>query len=116
MTAVAIAEQEARWRSWRQLGKIDQYSRATQHPPDHCLAGRIDAVHLEDVLRQVQTDRANFSHGWLPSVGVFDNQTLAHRCRERAIHPIKLGHPGIVQGRQQRGLNQTYGNWARNVS
>jgi hypothetical protein len=31
------------------------------------------------------------AHGWLPSVGVFDNPTLAHRCREGAIHPIKLG-------------------------
>ena len=101
--------------AWRQLGKIDQDSCPTQHPPNHCLAGRVDAVHLEDVLRQVQTDRANFSHGWLPSVAVFDNPTLAHRCREGAIHPIKLGCQVLDRACRQSGRKQTYRRLASTV-
>jgi len=26
----------------------------------------IDPVHLKNVLRQVQSDRSNLAHGWLP--------------------------------------------------
>jgi hypothetical protein len=30
------------------------------------LAHRNDPVHLKNVLRQVQSDRSNLAHGWLP--------------------------------------------------
>jgi len=37
----------------------------------------------------------------------------SHDGGERDGFPqwVKLGHPGIVRKRQQRGLNQRYGNW-----
>ena len=36
--------------------------RLAQHHP----ARRIDRVHLEHLLGQIQTDRGNLTHGWLP--------------------------------------------------
>src|SRR3974377_2315962 len=43
---------------------------------------------LKHVLGQIQTDHCNLFHGWLPSVGVVENPTVAHRCRKGDIHPI----------------------------
>jgi GH15 family glucan-1,4-alpha-glucosidase len=50
-------------------------------------------VHLKDVLRDIQTDRANLIHGWLLSYGSSTNRLLAHRdAGGGAIHSIKCGH------------------------
>src|SRR5476649_238728 len=74
----------------RQLAEPVEHLAATQRAPQHHLFLSIDAVHLEDGLRQVKAKSANLLHGWLPLVE-FDNPTLAHRCREGAIHPIMAG-------------------------
>jgi len=42
---------------------------------------------LKHGFGQIQPDRCNLLRGWLPSVGVVDNPTLAHRRREGAITP-----------------------------
>jgi hypothetical protein len=51
------------------------------------LLHRINSMHPEHGFGQIQPNRCNLLHGWLPSVGVVDNPTLAHRCREGAIPP-----------------------------
>jgi hypothetical protein len=48
---------------------------------------RIDAVDLKNVLRQIQPNRRNLVHGWLPSMVRFTT-ILAPRRRTGAIHPI----------------------------
>src|SRR5262249_1597755 len=48
----------------------------------------IDPVHLKNMLRQVQSDRSNLAHGWLPSLLFRSDSSLALRCRKGAIHPI----------------------------
>src|SRR5262249_45529800 len=47
----------------------------------------IDPVHLKIMLRQVQSDRSNLAHGWLP-FAADSHSSLALRCRKGAIHPI----------------------------
>src|SRR5262249_19368835 len=54
---------------------------AKQHMP-----GTIRSMHLEHVLRDVQTDRGNLLHGRL-LWWQFDTVTLAHRCRRGASTP-----------------------------
>jgi hypothetical protein len=73
----------------RQFGEERQYLLATQRPAHHHCPRRIDPVHLEDLLGQIQPDRCNLCHGWLPFVGVVDDQLWHTRCHEGAIHPIK---------------------------
>ena len=43
---------------WQLPEKLDDLP-APQLPGDHRLARRVDAVHLEHVLGEIQTDRAN---------------------------------------------------------
>src|SRR5437667_12798534 len=81
----------------RQLGKIRQYLPAPQRTAYHRRPRRIDRMHLEYLLSQIQPDRCNLLHGWLPSVGVAENQLWHNRCRERAIHPIKPGQDGVIE-------------------
>src|SRR5262249_49515436 len=54
---------------------------AEQHMP-----GSIRSMHLEHVLRNVQTDRGSLLHGRLLR-WQFDTVTLAHRCRRGASTP-----------------------------
>jgi hypothetical protein len=44
----------------------------------HHAAGCVDTVHLEDVLRQIQTDHANLHRGRLPLLLVFSQQPVWH--------------------------------------
>ena len=43
-------------------------------------------VHVKNLLRDIQTNRANLRHGRLPQV-VLNTSTLAHRCRRGASTP-----------------------------
>src|SRR5450755_2914709 len=53
--------------------------RSTNTPADHHHAIRIDAVNLKHRLRNIDTDRANLTHGRLPSMWLrFDATTLWH--------------------------------------
>src|SRR6266436_6345028 len=79
----------------RQLGKERQNLPATHRTTEGHHARSINPVHLKHCFGQIQPDRCNLFHGWLPSVGVVDNPTLAHRCREGAIHPIKPGQGAL---------------------
>jgi hypothetical protein len=74
----------------RQLGEERQDPRTAQPATERHRPNFINSMHLKDCLGQIQPDRCNLFHGWLPSVGVVRNPTLAHRCREGAIHPIRL--------------------------
>src|SRR3954447_27002632 len=48
----------------------------------------INPMNLKNVLRQIQTNRANLRHGRLPLSGSTHIASLAHRCRSGAVHPI----------------------------
>src|SRR5215471_18347171 len=50
------------------------------------MPGSIRSMHLEHVLRNVQTDRGSLLHGRLLR-WQFDTVTLAHRCRRGASTP-----------------------------
>src|SRR5690242_13367086 len=50
------------------------------------MPSRIRSMHLEHVLRDVQTDRVSLLHGRLLR-WQFDTVTLAHRCRRGASTP-----------------------------
>jgi hypothetical protein len=61
-----------------------QHMGATQSFTDHRVTLRIDAVHLEHLLRKIETDCGNLHGGWLLSVVANQIATcLALRCRER---------------------------------
>src|SRR5690348_4367555 len=68
--------------------------RSSEPSSQHDRSLSINAVNLENLLRQVEADRANLHLGrFLPSVG--DRPiTLAHRCRSGAVHPIRSGSAG----------------------
>src|SRR4029077_4628194 len=83
---------QARW----QLGKPRQHLRAPQRATHHNRSRAIDRMHLKHLLGQIQTDRCNLFHGWLPPVGVFENPTLAHRRRKGASHPSIAGGVLVV--------------------
>jgi hypothetical protein len=64
--------------------------------PKHGSAVIVDAMNLEDVLRDIQTDGANLhGDGSSAAGGPIDSTTLAHgdAVRSGAVHPIKL-HAG----------------------
>src|SRR5450631_3883149 len=66
---------EARW----QIGKELKNLCSTNALADHHRAIRIDAVNLKHRLRNIDTDRANLTHGRLPSMWLrFDATTLWH--------------------------------------
>src|SRR5215469_17183009 len=57
----------------RQSGKERYYLAAPQLlAQNHCTA-RIDTVNLKNMLRQIQPDRRNLTHGWLALMGYFTN-------------------------------------------
>jgi len=59
--------------TWRQPTEECQHPPAPQLPTDDNLAGLVDTVGLEDVLRDIQTYRANLVHGWLLSSRLLKN-------------------------------------------
>src|SRR3954447_14651648 len=74
----------------RQTGKELKNLRSTNTPTDHDHAIRIDAVNLKHRLRNIETDRANFAHGRLPSMWFVSTQPhYGTRCRGvGAVHHI----------------------------
>ena len=52
----------------RELGEVRQDFGPPQRPAHKDLALRVDAVDLEDVLRQIEADGANLCHGRLLSI------------------------------------------------
>src|ERR1700722_13725718 len=54
--------------TWRQLAEVLQHLCTTDALADHNRARDINSVHLKDRLRNIQTNRANFTHGRLPSM------------------------------------------------
>lgn len=53
------------YQTWRLLLEKRQHLRSSQRLAYHDLPGRADAVHLKNVLGQIQADRANLHRGWL---------------------------------------------------
>src|ERR1700694_1099079 len=51
-------------------GKKPDHLRAPKRLTDNNFAFTVDAVNLENVLRQIEADRGNFHDGWLPSLVV----------------------------------------------
>ncbi|MGI9488155.1 MAG: hypothetical protein ACR2RF_20200, partial [Geminicoccaceae bacterium] len=52
----------------------------------------VNAMHLKNVLREIKTDDANLTHGWLLPCGSNDAALLAHRdAGGGAIHSIRSG-------------------------
>ncbi len=61
-------------------------------PQDDRTSG-IDAVDLENGLGQIDADRGNLRHGWLPLVVTFDStQCGTLRCREREPSTPSMAH------------------------
>jgi hypothetical protein len=54
----------------RQPGEEGEQLTTSKLPAHHDALGFVDAVHLKDVLGQVQPDRCNLLHGWLPKLVV----------------------------------------------
>ena len=77
----------------RQVGEEAQEFVPTQALSHDGLAVRIHAMHLEHVLRDVQTNRANLLHGWLLLGGSSnDTANVAHRdAGGGAVHSINSG-------------------------
>jgi hypothetical protein len=67
-----------------ELLKKWSYLRAAQLAAEHCLARRINPVHLENVLRDIQTDRGNLFYGWLLIGGSKAPLCGTSRCRRRS--------------------------------
>src|SRR5580693_1059984 len=61
------------------------------------MPGSIRAMQLEQVLRNVQTDRGSLLHGCLLR-WQFDTVTLAHRCRRGASTPSPVREIGLGEG------------------
>jgi hypothetical protein len=56
----------------------------------------IDTVNLKDVLGQVETDRRHRHQGGSFASVTFDSPSIARRCSEGAIHPIRSRRsPGL---------------------
>jgi hypothetical protein len=57
----------------RQLGEEWDDLTAPKAFAQNTIPRRIDAVDLKNVLRQIQPNRRNLAHGWLPSMVRFTN-------------------------------------------
>src|SRR5215207_1193134 len=80
----------------------------TQLPAHHHPACRIDPMDLENALRQVQTDRANFLHGRLLSIRSSPTISSWHvDAVAGAVHPISLKKAGLLDfERDLHGANR----------
>jgi hypothetical protein len=77
----------------RQLAEESQHPTALQLPAGNRLSRTINAVHLEDVLRNIKTNYANLIHAWLLPGGSLNTATLAHRdAGGGAVHSIMSRH------------------------
>ena len=56
----------------QKLGEVFQDLPAPQLTANDNFAVVVNAVYLKNVLRNIKTDRATFTHGWLPSCGSND--------------------------------------------
>ena len=56
----------------RQAGKKSQDLTAPEPLARHRLVRCIDAVNLKNALGQIQPNRCNLAHGWLPLMVTFD--------------------------------------------
>lgn len=71
------------------LGKELQDLSTSQLAADNNLTCIVNAVHLKNVLRDIQTNGANLIHGWLLSYGSLSTVFLAHRdAGGGAVHSI----------------------------
>jgi hypothetical protein len=57
----------------RQAGKEGEDLTTPKPFAQHDSICFIDAVHLKDVLGQIQPNRCNLLHGWLPFLVIFDD-------------------------------------------
>jgi hypothetical protein len=65
----------------------------------------INAVQLENRLRQIDPDCGNIDHGWLPLLAVFTAPNMAHRDAGSGSHPLhqwssngSIGEDGVDLG------------------
>jgi hypothetical protein len=74
----------------RKLGKERQHLTPREPLSQHNGTVGVDAVYLEDVLGQIETDSGNLHDGRLLScVAINDDHVRAPRCRGAgAVHPI----------------------------
>src|SRR5262245_20141356 len=70
--------------AWRQRLEERLHLAAAERPPDHDLLGRVNAVNLEHVLGEIQTDRGNLHVGGSSCDSSNNDHPTALRCRERA--------------------------------
>ena len=61
----------------RQSLEEPQNLNAAHRFTDHHGAARIDAMDLKNVLGQINSDRRNLAHGWLPPLVILDDTILA---------------------------------------
>src|SRR6266403_3578295 len=64
--------------AWRQPAEVLQHFCATDAFADRNRARNINPMHLEYRLRNIETNRANFAHGRLPSTVCINATTLWH--------------------------------------
>ena len=80
----------------KQGGSLAKYFRTCPPPQltaNDNLALLVNAMHLKNVLRDIQTDCANLLHGWLLACGSNGPALLAHcDAGAGAIHSINSGH------------------------
>ena len=62
-------------------------------------------MHMEHGLGRVEADADNVCHGWLLTVA-FGIPTMARRCLQGAIHPIKAGASQLQAVRLRQKLRR----------
>ena len=70
----------------------------------------IDPVHLKNVLRQVQSDRSNLAHGWLPFAAVSIRQQFGTQMPQGGHpphHSITSSARASTDGGTSRPIGET---------
>src|SRR5262249_1306654 len=70
-----------------------------QNRPSLC----IDPVHLKNMLRQVQSDRSNLAHGWLPFAAVSIRQQFGTQMPQGG-HPPHHSITSSARSRNDSGI------------
>src|SRR5271156_5322677 len=65
--------------------EVGDHAAAPQPPANHDLSIYVDAVDLEPVFGEIQTDGGNLHGGRLLSLWRSQDHIVAHRCRERGL-------------------------------
>jgi hypothetical protein len=73
MYAVLFAKATATTRRGRRRREERYHLPAPQPPTQNRDTARVDPVNLKNMLRQIQPDRRNLAHGWLPLMVSFSN-------------------------------------------